>query len=263
MTWYVKHDKGEKVSKILVIDDNEDILQAARLFLKQHMELVHTEKDPGKIPTLIRNTDYDIILLDMNFNRDVTSGQEGFFWLNKIFEINPSAVVVLITAFGDVDLAVRAIKEGATDFVLKPWQNERLLATIHSALSLKESRREIESLKTREKQLIADLDQPFHDFIGISPPMKKIFDTIQKVSDTDANVLILGENGTGKELVARALHRGSNRRDKVFYQCGHGSHQRNPFRKRTVRTRQRRVHRRTGGPHRTLRSGFRRNPFPG
>ncbi|MCP5046384.1 MAG: sigma-54-dependent Fis family transcriptional regulator [bacterium] len=214
---------SEGFGKILVVDDDEDVLQAARLFLKQHMELVHTEKDPRKIPTLIQNTSYDAILLDMNFTRDVTSGQEGFFWLNKIFETDPSAVVVLITAFGDVDLAVRAIKEGATDFVLKPWQNERLLATLSSALCLRQSRQEVAALKSREKQLIADMDQPFHDFIGVSPPMVKVFDTIQRVSKTDANVLILGENGTGKELVARALHRSSNRKDEVFISVDMGA----------------------------------------
>jgi two-component system response regulator HydG len=206
----------EKFGKILVVDDDEDVLQAARLFLKQHVELVHTEKDPTKLPTLIKNLSYDVILLDMNFTRDVTSGQEGFYWLDKIFAIDPPAVVILITAFGDVDLAVRAIKEGAADFILKPWQNEKLLATLSSALRLRRSRLEVMSLKSRQKQLIADMNQPFHDFIGVSPAMRKVFDTIQKVSGTDANVLILGENGTGKELVARALHRSSNRGEEVF-----------------------------------------------
>jgi len=206
----------KKFGKILVVDDDEDVLQAARLFLKQHVELVHTEKDPQKLPTLIKNISYDAILLDMNFTRDVTGGQEGFFWLNKIFEMDPTAVVILITAFGDVDLAVRAIKEGATDFILKPWQNEKLLATLSAALNLRRSRLEVASLKTRQKQLIADLNQPFHEFIGVAPPMQKVFETIQKVSKTDANVLILGENGSGKELVARALHRNSNRASEVF-----------------------------------------------
>lgn len=206
----------KKFGKILVVDDDEDVLQAARLFLKQHVELVHTGKDPQKLPTLIKNITYDVILLDMNFTRDVTGGQEGFLWLNKIFEIEPAAVVILITAYGDVDLAVRAIKEGATDFILKPWQNEKLLATLSAALKLRRSRLEVASLKTRQKQLIADLNQPFHEFIGVAPPMQKVFDAIQKVSKTDANVLILGENGSGKELVARALHRNSNRAGEVF-----------------------------------------------
>ncbi len=213
----------KKFGKILVVDDDEDVLQAARLFLKQHVEMVHTEKDPQKLPTLIKNISYDVILLDMNFTRDVTGGQEGFFWLNKIFEVDPTAVVILVTAFGDVDLAVRAIKEGATDFILKPWQNEKLLATLSAALKLRRSRLEVASLKTRQKQLIADLNQPFHEFIGVAPPMQKVFDAIQKVSKTDANVLILGENGSGKELVARALHRNSNRAGEVFISVDMGA----------------------------------------
>jgi DNA-binding NtrC family response regulator len=152
----------------------------------------------------------------MNFTRDVTSGQEGFYWLDKIYEMDPSAVVILITAFGDVDLAVRAIKEGATDFILKPWRNEKLLATLSAALNLRRTRLEVANLKSRQKQLIADLGQSYHEFIGIAPSMQRVFDTIQKVSGTDANVLILGENGTGKELVARALHRNSSRCEEVF-----------------------------------------------
>ena len=209
-------NSDEKFGKILIVDDDEDVLQAARLFLKHHVESVHTEKDPRRLPALIKNLSYDVILLDMNFTRDVTSGQEGFYWLGKIFESDPAAVVILITAFGDVNLAVRAIKEGATDFILKPWQNEKLLATLSSALNLRRSRLEVASLKSRQKQLIADLGQSFNEFIGVSAPMCKVFDTIQKVSGTDVNVLILGENGSGKELVARALHRNSNRGEEAF-----------------------------------------------
>jgi len=207
---------GEKFGKILIVDDDEDVLQAASLFLKRHVEFIHTEKDPERIPSLVKNFSYDVIFLDMNFTRDVTSGQEGFYWLEKIFEIEPLAVVILITAYGDVDLAVRAIKEGATDFILKPWQNEKLLATLSAALNLRRSRLEVASLKSRQRQLIEDLGQSFNEFIGVSAPMREVFDTIQKVSGTDASVLILGENGTGKELVARALHRNSNRKEEVF-----------------------------------------------
>jgi DNA-binding NtrC family response regulator len=213
----------KKFGKILIVDDDEDVLQAARLFLKQHVELIHTEKDPQKLPTLIQNTLYDVILLDMNFTMDVTSGQEGFYWMSKIFEIDPSAVVIPITAFGDVNLAVKAIKQGATDFILKPWRNEKLLATLSAALNLRRSKIEVANLKIRQKQLIEDLNQPFLEFKGISPPMQTVFDTIQKVSKTDANVLILGENGTGKELVARALHRGSMRSDEVFISVDMGA----------------------------------------
>jgi len=214
---------SKKLGKILVIDDDEDVLLAARMFLKQHAALVHTEKDPKKIPTLMKNEDYDVILLDMNFERDVTSGYEGFYWLNEILRIDPSAVVVFITAYGDVELAVRAIKEGATDFIQKPWQNEKLLATISSAMNLRKSKIEVNNLRYRQKTLSADIDQKFHDFIGKSLEMQNVFATIQKVAKTDANVLILGENGTGKELVARALHRHSSRADEVFVSVDMGA----------------------------------------
>ncbi|OGG54328.1 MAG: sigma-54-dependent Fis family transcriptional regulator [Candidatus Handelsmanbacteria bacterium RIFCSPLOWO2_12_FULL_64_10] len=207
---------NKKFGRILVVDDNEDILLAARLLLKPHVERVHTEKDPRAIPSLLKDERYDVILLDMNFTQDATSGAEGFHWLSRILETDPSAVVILITAYGDVETAVRAIKEGATDFVLKPWQNEKLLATLSAALSLRESRLEVDHLRSRERQLSADIDRPFHDLIGASAVMQEVFATIQKVAQTDANVLILGENGTGKELVARALHRQSRRAEEVF-----------------------------------------------
>ncbi|MEE8578094.1 MAG: sigma-54 dependent transcriptional regulator, partial [candidate division Zixibacteria bacterium] len=172
--------------------------------------------DPRRIPSILKDDQFDVILLDMNFTENVSGGQEGFLWLNKILEIDPEAVVVLITAYGDVDIAVRAIKEGATDFVLKPWQNEKLWATISAAMNLRRTRNEADSLRQRQKQLSADLDQPFHDFVGESPSMRRVFQTIKKVAATDASVLILGENGTGKELVARAIHRQSQRSDEVF-----------------------------------------------
>ncbi len=208
--------KVNKVGKILIVDDNEDVLRAARLYLKRHFLQVDVEKDPENIPDLLNNETYDVILLDMNFTKDVSSGHEGFYWLDKILEIDPSAVVVLITAYGGVDTAVKAIKEGATDFVLKPWENEKLLATISSALKLRESRLELNQLKNRQKQLNTDINSKFSDIIGQSAPMMKIFETIELVAKTDANVLILGENGTGKELIARALHRQSSRSEEIF-----------------------------------------------
>jgi len=210
-------------SKILVIDDDEDVLLAARLLLKQHASLVHTERDPQAIPALLQNENYDIILLDMNFAQDATSGREGFYWLDKILEIAPSAVVILITAYGGVDTAVRAIKKGATDFVLKPWQNEKLLGTLSAAAELRQSRLEVADLRQRQKDLSAALDQPFHDLIGASPAIQTVFEAVRKVATTDADVLILGENGTGKELVARALHRQSGRADEVFVSVDMGA----------------------------------------
>jgi DNA-binding NtrC family response regulator len=218
-----------KFGKILIVDDNEDILTAASLLLKNHTELVHIEKNPNMIPNLLLNENYDVILLDMNFSKDMTSGSEGFLWLNKILELDSSAVVILITAYGDIETAVHAIKEGATDFILKPWQNEKLLATISSALELRKSRLEVDRLKQQQEQLSAELNQKFQDIIGNSPAILKIFNSIEKVSDTDANVLILGENGTGKELIARALHRHSKRGNKVFINVDLGSINENLF----------------------------------
>ncbi|MFA8433649.1 MAG: sigma-54-dependent transcriptional regulator [Marinifilaceae bacterium] len=220
---------NEKLGKILAIDDNEDILFSLKLLLKQHVELIHTESDPEQIPKLLKQETYDVILLDMNFTKDAISGQEGYFWLNKILEMDPQAVVLFITAYGDIEKSVKAIKAGATDFILKPWQNEKLLATISSAIQLRKSKKEVNTLKTRQKEINAVLDQPFSDFIGTSPEMQQVFTTIQKVAQTDANVLILGENGTGKELVARALHRNSSRKDEVFISVDLGSINENLF----------------------------------
>ena len=206
----------EKFGKILAIDDNEDILFSLKLLLKKHVELIHTEINPERIPGLLEQGNFDIILLDMNFTRDMIGGQEGFYWLEKILEIDPSAVVIFITAYGDVERAVKAIKAGAVDFVLKPWQNAKLLATIFSALKLRGSLLEANKLRLSRNELCKKLDQPFHDFIGDSAEMYKVYNIIQKVASTDASVLVLGENGTGKELVARALHRNSARRKDVF-----------------------------------------------
>lgn len=214
---------SEKVGKILAIDDNEDILFALKLLLKNHVELIQTETNPERIPELLHNENYNVILLDMNFTKDAISGQEGFDWLSKIVEIDPDAVVVFITAYGDAEKAVKAIKLGATDFVLKPWQNEKLLATISSAIKLSRSKSEATDLRSKQKEISAIQDQPFHEFIGNSPEMQRVFSTINKVAKTDANIFILGENGTGKELVARALHRNSLRKDEVFISVDLGS----------------------------------------
>jgi len=213
----------KKAGKILVIDDNEDILFALKLLLKPHVELVVTSSDPNDIPTIMGKESFDVILLDMNFTQDAISGQEGFFWLDKILEIDPAAVVLFITAYGDAEKAVRAIKAGATDFILKPWQNEKLIATISSALKLRESKHEVDTLKQKQKEYTEAIDKPFVDFIGESPKMREVFTAIQKVAKTDANVLILGENGTGKELVARALYRNSTRKDEIFLSIDLGS----------------------------------------
>ncbi len=208
---------------ILVVDDDQDVLLAARMLLKQHDYHIQTEQDPHHIPQHLRENTYDAVLLDMNFTRDASSGREGFYWLEEIRRLDPDAVVVLATAYGDVEMAVRAIKNGASDFVLKPWQNEKLLATLAAAVELRRSRREAQKLRSRQQQLSADLDQPFAQTIGQSPPMREIFKTIDKIAPTDANVLILGENGSGKELIARQIHRQSQRADEVFISVDMGA----------------------------------------
>jgi len=212
-----------KQGKILIVDDNEDLLKAAKMYLKRHFAQVDIEKNPEAIPNLMNNEDYDVILLDMNFTKDVSSGHEGYYWLEKILTIDPSAVVVLITAYGDIQMAVKAIKAGATDFVLKPWENEKLLATLYSAMRLRESRDVIENLKIKNQEINQELNSKFSEIIGQSSAMQKIFQTIERVAKTDANVLILGENGTGKELIARAIHRNSVRQNETFATVDLGS----------------------------------------
>ncbi len=203
-------------TKILIVDDNEDVLFAAKLLFKPIANKIQTEKDPKKIPELIRKTNYDVILLDMNFTEDMTSGTEGIFWLKEILKLDPLAVVILITAYGDIESAVKSVKMGATDFILKPWQNEKLLATVTSAIRQRKAKLEIENLRSKNELISNELNSMFPNMIGISVAMKKIFDTIKKVATTDANVLILGENGTGKGLVAREIHKHSKRNKEIF-----------------------------------------------
>lgn len=213
----------QKQGKILIVDDNEDLLKAAKMFLKRHFVQVDIEKNPESIPALMAHEDYDVILLDMNFTKDVSSGSEGYYWLEKILELDPSAVVVLITAYGDVQMAVKAIKAGATDFVLKPWENEKLLATLYSSMRLRESRDQVETLKIQNQEINKELNNRFSEIIGQSQSMQRIFQTIDRVAQTDANVLILGENGTGKEVIARAIHRNSSRARENFVSVDLGS----------------------------------------
>ncbi|SKC51153.1 sigma-54-dependent transcriptional regulator [Ohtaekwangia koreensis] len=206
-----------------MIDDDEDVLLAAKMLLKKQGHHVIIEKNPKKIPFLLHNDTYDVILLDMNFSKDITSGKEGFYWLEQILGHDPSAVVILITAFGDVEMAVRALKAGATDFILKPWQNEKLVATISTAIRLKKSYNEVDKLKKAKEMLEEQIGRPFGEIIGQSKAIQEVFTLIDKVAKTDANVLILGENGTGKELIARAIHQRSLRKDNSFVSVDMGA----------------------------------------
>ncbi|MDZ4715194.1 MAG: sigma-54 dependent transcriptional regulator [Cytophagales bacterium] len=213
----------QKRGNILIVDDNEDLLKAAKMHLKRHFAQVDIEKNPEAIPSLMNNESYDVILLDMNFTKDVSSGSEGYYWLERILQLDPSAVVVLITAYGDVQMAVKAIKAGATDFVLKPWENEKLLATLYSSMRLRETMDEVRTLKIKNQEINKAINNRYKDIIGESTAMVHIFQTIDRVAHTDANVLILGENGTGKELVARAIHRNSPRSQETFVSVDLGS----------------------------------------
>lgn len=209
--------------KILMIDDDEDVLLAAKMLLKKQGHHIIIEKNPKKIPFLLNNDTYDVILLDMNFSKDITSGKEGFYWLEQILAQDPNSVVIMITAFGDVEMAVRALKAGATDFILKPWQNEKLIATISTAIKLKQSYNQVDKLKKAKEMLEEQVNRPFSDIIGNSPAIRDVFNLIDKVAKTDANVLILGENGTGKELIARAIHQRSLRHDNNFVSVDMGA----------------------------------------
>jgi DNA-binding NtrC family response regulator len=209
--------------KILMIDDDEDVLLAAKMLLKKQNHHVIIEKNPKKIPFLLNNDTYDVILLDMNFSKDITSGKEGFYWLDEIIKHDRSSVVILITAFGDVEMAVRALKQGATDFILKPWQNEKLIATIATAIKLKKSYNQVDKLKKAKEMLEEQISKPFAEIIGRSSAIQEVFTLTDKVAKTDANVLILGENGTGKELIARAIHQRSLRKENSFVSVDMGA----------------------------------------
>lgn len=206
--------------KILVIDDNEDILFSLHALLSKYVEKVKVNTNPEKILHFIADFSPDIILLDMNFTKDVSSGKEGFFWLDKILKNNPNTVVIMMTAYADTDKAVQAIKSGATDFISKPWENDKLVATVNTALKLRYSQNEIDNLKSQLYTLNRDQSV---EIIGQSEPMQEIFRTIKKISDTEANILILGENGTGKDLIARTIHNNSPRNDKAFVTIDLGS----------------------------------------
>ncbi len=219
----------EQPERILIVDDDRDILKAAGLYLKQYFGFIDAESNPNNIPKRLDKVDFDVVLLDMNFTDNANTGEEGFRWLQKIQEIDPTVAVVLITAYGDVEKAVKAIKLGATDFILKPWKNEKLHATINAALKLTQSRRETDALRDRQKHINAHIVSGYQDMVGQSDAMQGVYATIEKVAKTDANVLLTGENGTGKELAARALHRRSGRSDEVFINVDIGSLSENLF----------------------------------
>lgn len=195
-----------------MVDDDPDVLTAVRLLLKTEVSQVITEKNPENIRSLITSNTFDLVMLDMNFNTSINTGNEGIFWLKKIKELKPEISVIMITAYGDISLAVRSLKEGADDFVVKPWYNDVLLQTISETLA-----------KTGKPNMLKSQAGSKSALLGISPPMLEIFHKIKKIAPTDANILILGENGTGKDLIAREIHEQSRRADKPYIKVDVGS----------------------------------------
>ena len=212
----------EGKGKIFIVDDNEDVLFALNLLLEPHVEKIKVATQPSRIEHFMKTFEPDVILLDMNFSRDAISGQEGFDCLEQILSIDPEAVVLFMTAYADMEKAVRAIKAGATDFISKPWEKEKLLATLSSAIKLRQSRREVKQLKDR-MEILSGQEKEVPLMIGQSKVMQEVFTTIRCLSDTDANILILGENGTGKDLVARSLRFFSPRQQAPFITIDLGS----------------------------------------
>ncbi len=208
---------------ILIIDDDEDVLLSARLLLKKHYSKIIIRNSPKEINTLISTEPIEIIVLDMNYRIGFNDGKEGMYWLKHIKSIKPEMIVILMTAYGEVELAVNAIKEGAFDFILKPWTNEKFLATVNAGLNLSKSNRKVSILESTNKNLQKNIDQKFGPILGKSKAMQKVMDMIAKVSITDANVLILGENGTGKQHIAREIHKQSDFKDGPFIHVDLGS----------------------------------------
>ncbi|MBU8893498.1 MAG: sigma-54 dependent transcriptional regulator [Bacteroidales bacterium] len=201
---------------ILIVDDNPSVVDSITLFLKYKVSKVISITDQQKILEVLKKEDIDIILLDMNYESTDNLGQEGLFWLKEIKKLYPNQVVIMITAYGDVELAVEALKLGASDFILKPWDNEKLFATISNCLDLSRTRNKVALLKSQQDQLKQNFNKKSQDILGHSPVMQNVFRTVKKVAPTDANVLVLGENGTGKELVAREIHKQSLRKNDIF-----------------------------------------------
>src|SRR4051812_17137810 len=206
-----------KNASILVIDDDVDVLTAVKLLLKTESREVLTEKNPENIRSILSKQSFDVILLDMNFNSSINTGNEGLFWIRKIKELGSMAAVIMITAYGDIDLAVRSLKEGASDFVVKPWHNEKLLSTLANVLKNREQH------KTNVTGMRVQPGNTSPAMIGESEVMQDIFHKINKIAPTDANILILGENGTGKDLVAKAIHEQSLRAGKPFVKVDVGA----------------------------------------
>jgi len=210
-------------ARILAIDDNVQILESLRLLLKDEFDAIDILTKPSRIQEMLWRNSYDVVMLDMNFAMGETSGNEGIFWLNEIKKRDPLLPVILITAYGDIELAVKAIREGATDFITKPWDPEKLIVTLSNAYRLRKSGQEVKKLKGKQQQLSEDLNREYKMLHGSSEAMARLMNTVDRLAATDANVIILGENGTGKEVIAREIHRRSSRSEQIFVGVDMGS----------------------------------------
>jgi len=216
-------EKKGKECRLLIVDDNKSVLNALRMFLKFEFAEVYTISNPNSLIHELETLDIDVILLDMNFKAGESSGNEGMYWLREIKQRKPEIEVVMFTAYGDIETAVKATHEGAADFILKPWENEKLLATLKAAFKLRKTNLTLGNLMKREQDLKTELNRDERMIIGVSPAMQKIFDLVKKVARTDANIMITGENGTGKELIAKEIHRLSERYNELLVTVDLGS----------------------------------------
>jgi len=210
-------------ASILLVDDDEYVLLSIKLLLEPHFGMVRTVNNPERIPAMFDKAPVDVVVLDMNFRSGDTSGNQGLYWMRRILGMSPETQIILITAYADIQVAVESIKEGALDFIVKPWQNEKLLSTVKSASLLSQEKKKVRQLKSQQKSLVSALDQRYEPLIGSSDAIAVIRKTIEKVAPTAAEVLILGQNGTGKEVIAREIHRQSDRREGIFMTVDVGS----------------------------------------
>ena len=208
---------------ILVVDDNKSMLSALDILLSTEYDHIQCISNPNLIMSELRKCKYHLVLLDMNFNAGLNTGNEGIFWLQQVKDNYPDISVVMITAYGDVELAVKALKAGASDFILKPWDNNKMLATISAAIQLSLSKSEIENLKLKQKELKKAAGRNEGMIIGSSPALIQVLKVVRKVAKTDTNILITGENGTGKELIAREIHNLSNRNQEIMVNVDMGA----------------------------------------
>lgn len=219
----------KRKGNILIVDDNEEILFSLEVLLSHHFETIKSLNSPKYLPGIIQKQSFDVYILDMNFSAEIKSGNEGFYWMNEILKYDPAAVIIFITAFAGIELAVKAIKEGATDFIEKPWENRKLLTTIINAFELRKSKDKITALEEKQNHFFKETFNKKEIVHGTSTSIKAVYNMVNKVSKTDTNILIIGENGTGKEIVAKEIHQNSLRSEGPFISIDMGAISENLF----------------------------------